>query len=138
MYQSRNHWTVYPQESVFCIHQGKENHGKEVLVVIIVTACIHWLLYGDMLPVCGTYSMGDIPSGSELLLHPFPFIWVIRAMQIFILEFSKGGSADLGDEFADGGAANQPVVLQGGVGLSSPRCLRVMASLSPTSSCFLK
>ena len=40
-------------------------------------------------------------------------------VQLFILEFSKDGSADLGDEFADGGAANQPVVLQGGIGLSS-------------------
>ena len=40
------------------------------------------------------------------------------AVQIFILEFSKDGSADLGDKFADGGAANQPVVLQGGVCLS--------------------
>ena len=60
--------------------------------------------------------MGDISSGSELFLHPFPFIWAIKAVQIFILEFSKDG---LGDEFADGGAANQPVVLQGGIGLSS-------------------
>ena len=40
-------------------------------------------------------------------------------MQIFVLELSKDGSADLGDDFADGGAANQPVVLQEGVGLSS-------------------
>ena len=69
-----------------------------------------------MLPVCGTYSTGDIPSGSELLLHHFPFI---RAVQIFVLEFSKDGSADLGDEFEDGDTANQPVVLQGGVGLSN-------------------
>ena len=38
-------------------------------------------------------------------------------MQIFILEFSKDGSADLGEEFADGGTANQPVILQRGVGL---------------------
>ena len=63
--------------------------------------------------------MGDSPSGSELLLHPFPFIRGIRAAQIFVLEFSKDGLADLGDEFANGGAANQPVVLQGGGGLSS-------------------
>ena len=55
--------------------------------------------------------MGYIPSGSELLLHPFPFIRVTRAVQIFILEFSKDGSADLGDKFAVGGAANLPVVL---------------------------
>ena len=65
-----------------------------------------------MLSVYGTYSMGDTPFDSELLLHPFPFIRAIRAVQVFILEFSKDGSADLGDEFADGGAANQPVVLQ--------------------------
>ena len=71
-----------------------------------------------MLPVYGTYSMGDIPSGSEIL-HPFPFIRAIKAVQIFVLEFTKDDSADLGDEFADGGAANQLVVLQGGVGLFS-------------------
>ena len=73
-----------------------------------------------MLPIYGTYSIGDISSGSELILHPFPVIRVIRAVQIFInSEFSKEGLADLEDEFADGGMANQPVVLQGGVGLSS-------------------
>ena len=71
-----------------------------------------------MLPIYGTYSMGDIPSGSELL-HSFPLIRATRVVQIFILEFSKDGSADLGDEFADDGAANQAVVLQGSVGLSS-------------------
>ena len=38
---------------------------------------------------------------------------------MLVLEFSKDGSADLGDEFGDGGAANQPGVLQGGLGLSS-------------------
>ena len=66
-----------------------------------------------MLPVYGTYSMGDIPSGSELLLHPSPSIRATRALQIFVLEISKDNSADLGDELADGGVANQPVVLQG-------------------------
>ena len=71
-----------------------------------------------MLPVHGTYSMGDIPSGSELL-HPFPFIKATRVVLIFILKYSKDGSADLRDEFADGVAVNQTVVLQGGVGLSS-------------------
>ena len=40
-------------------------------------------------------------------------------VHIFVLEFSKDGSPDLGDEFADGGAANQPVILQRGVGFSS-------------------
>ena len=39
------------------------------------------------------------------------------ATQIFVLEFSKDVSADLGDEFADGGAANQPVILQQGAAL---------------------
>ena len=61
--------------------------------------------------------MGGIPSGSELCLHPFPFIRAIRAAQIFILEFSKDGSADLGNEFVDGGSPNQSMILQG-VGLS--------------------
>ena len=56
-------------------------------------------------------------SGSDLLLQPLPR--ATRAAQIFVLEFSKDGSADLGDEFADGGVANQPVILQGGVSLSS-------------------
>ena len=64
--------------------------------------------------------MRDIPSGSELLLQPFPLIRAIRAAQIFDLEFSKDGSADLRDEFADGCAVNQSVILQGGVDLS--RC----------------
>ena len=72
-----------------------------------------------MIPVYGTYSVWDIPSGPELLLYPFQFIWVIRAVQILCLEFSKDGLADLGDEFTDGGLANQPVILQGGVSLSS-------------------
>ena len=72
-----------------------------------------------MLPVYGIYSVGYIPSGSEILFHPFPFIRAIRAVQVFILEFSKDGLADLGDKFADGGAANQPAILQGGVGLSN-------------------
>ena len=50
--------------------------------------------------------MGEIPSASELL-SPFLFIRRIRALQIFVLEFHKDGSADLGDEFADGGAARK-------------------------------
>ena len=64
------------------------------------------------------YSVGDIPSGSELL-HPLPLIQAIRATQICILEFSKDGSADLRDEFADGDTANKPVTLQVDVVLSS-------------------
>ena len=71
-----------------------------------------------MLPFYGTCSMGNIPSGSDLL-HPFPFIRAIRAVQIFLSEFSKDGSVDLGDKFADGGVSNQPMVLHGGLCLSS-------------------
>ena len=67
-----------------------------------------------MLPVYCPYRLGDIPPGLELLFHPFR---LIRATQILVLQFSKNGSADLGDEFADGGSANQPVILQGGVSL---------------------
>ena len=40
--------------------------------------------------------MGDIPSGSELLLHPFPLLRATRAVEIFVLEFSKHGSVNLG------------------------------------------
>ena len=64
-----------------------------------------------MLPIYWPLQRRDIPSGSELLLHPFPLLRAIRAAQIFILEFSKDGSVDLGDEFADGAFANQPVIL---------------------------
>ena len=78
--------------------------------------------------------MGDIPSGSELLLRPF---LVSRAAQILLLlEFIKDGSADLRDKFTDGGSANQPVILQGGICLSC--CLSVIASFSLTSKGFLK
>ena len=63
--------------------------------------------------------MGDIPSGSQLLLHTFPLIRATRAVQTCVLEFSKEGSAELGNEFADGGAVDQPVVLQRGVSHSS-------------------
>ena len=81
-----------------------ENQEKEALVVLIVTATFLWLLHGDMLPVYGIYSIGNIPSGSKFLLHPFPLLGATGAVQIFILEFSKDASADLWDEFADGGA----------------------------------
>ena len=70
-----------------------------------------------MLPVNSPYSVGDIPSDPELLLDPFPIVRAIRAMQMFVLKFSKEGWADLGNRFADGGATNQPVIVQG-VGLS--------------------
>ena len=72
-----------------------------------------------MLPVYCPYNMEDIPSCFELLILPFPLIRAIRAALIFVLEFSKDGLADLGDEFADGGAAKQPVILQGSASLSS-------------------
>ena len=90
---------------------GPGEPGEKALVFVIVTACFLGLLPGDILSVYGIYSMGDIPSGSQLLLHPFPFIRAIRAVQIFVLEFSKDGSADLGDKFSDGGVATQPVLL---------------------------
>ena len=59
----------------------------------------------------------DIPFCYVLLLHPIPPLRTTRAIQIFVLEFSKDGLADLGHKFADGGSTNQPVMLQG-VGLS--------------------
>ena len=62
--------------------------------------------------------MGNIPSGFEFFLQPFVLIRASRAVRTFVLEFSKDGSADLGDDFTDGGVANQLVILQGGVGLS--------------------
>ena len=80
-----------------------------------------------MLPIYCTYRIGDISSGSELL-NLFPGFRFSRAVQTFVLEFSKDGSADLVNEFTDGGSANQPVVLQGGV----------IASCNPTSKGFLK
>ena len=72
-----------------------------------------------MLPLYCPYSVGDILSRSESLLHPFSHFRAIRAAQIFVLEFSKDGPADLGDEFADGGSVNQPVILQGDASHSS-------------------
>ena len=88
-----------------------------------------------MLLVYSPYSVGDIPSGSELLLHPFP---LIRAAQIFALEFSQDGPVDLGDEFADGGSGNQSVILQGGVGLHSGQVSQSYCQLQLTSNGFLK
>ena len=55
--------------------------------------------------------MGDIPSGSELLLDLFPALSSGRAGQILFLEFIKDNPANLGDEFTYGGSANQPVIL---------------------------
>ena len=45
---------------------------------------------------------GDIPSDSELLIHLFLVFRIGRSCRLFFLEFSKDGSADLGDEFTDG------------------------------------
>ena len=61
--------------------------------------------------ICFPYSVGDIPSGFELLLHSFPLIRAIRAVHIFVLEFIKDGLADLGNEFADGGVAKNSGIL---------------------------
>ena len=72
-----------------------------------------------MLPVSDTYSMVNIPSVSELFLQTLPIVRAIKPEQLFVLEFSKDGLGDLGDEFEDSGAANQQMVMQGGVGLSS-------------------
>ena len=59
------------------------------------------------------------PSIAPNFLPNVSTIRAIRTVQIFVLELSKDGSAVLGEELADGGAANQAVALQGGVGLSS-------------------
>ena len=88
------------------------------LYSVSVRASNTWLLQGDIFPAYYPYSMGDIPSGSELYLHFFQVFRVSRAAQIFVQEFSKDGSADLGDEFTDGGLANQQKILQGGAGFS--------------------
>ena len=69
---------------------------KTALVAVIFNVCFLWLLE----------NIGNIPSGSEHLLHPFPQIRAIRAAQIFILEFSKDGLAELGDKFPESGFAN--------------------------------
>ena len=71
-----------------------------------------------MLPVYCPNTMENIPSGSDLRSQLFPVFRVSRAGQIFVLEFSKDGLAALRGEFTDGGAANQPVILQECVGLS--------------------
>ena len=60
----------------------------------------------------------DILFGSVLPLQLFPVFRVSRAGQKVSLEFSKDGSADLGNTFTDGSSAHQPVILQGGVCLS--------------------
>ena len=59
-------------------------------------------------------------------------------MQIFVLEFSKDGSADQGDEFADGGATKQPMILQEGVCLSSGQMSQRYCQFQSTSNGFLK
>ena len=68
----------------------------------------------------------------------FSLLRVSRAARIFVLKFSMDGLADLGDEFTDGGATNQPVILQGGVGFSCYQVFSVTASFTPTSKGFLK
>ena len=81
--------------------------------------------------------MGDIPSDFKLL-HLIPVFRVSRAVQIFVLEFIKDGLADVEYAFTDGGAASQPIILQGGVRSPVARCLNVIASFNPTSKGFLK
>ena len=83
---------------------------QHILVVVIVTPR---LLHGDMLAIYCPYSMGDIPSCSEIFLHFFPVFRVSDQAQILFLEFIKDGLADLGDEFTYGGLSNQPAILQG-------------------------
>ena len=73
--------------------------------------------------------MVDIPTCSELLLHAFPFI------HSSICPGIKDGSHDLGDKFADDHAANQQVILQGGVGLSSACRYGFMACHGSLPSC---
>ena len=63
---------------------------------------------------------------------------LVTAAQIFILEFSKDGSANLQDEFVDGGAANQPLILQGGVGLSNGQVSHHYCQFQSFLSGFLK
>ena len=65
---------------------------------------------------------GNTPQGSELLFHPFPLFRVSRAAQIFTLDFSNDGSADIEDKFTDGGLANQILILQG---IVYPSCYQV-------------
>ena len=78
--------------------------------------------------------MFDILSGSELLLHFFPVFRVSRVVQIFVMEFSNNGTADLGNKFTDGGLANQPVILQGGV-IWHPEILGCLCVLGQPGGC---
>ena len=64
--------------------------------------------------------MGDIPSGSETSPPPFSSNQGYQGsanIRPGILQGWLGRQG--GTKFADGGVANQPVILQGGVGLSS-------------------
>ena len=49
----------------------------------------------------------------------FSCLGASRTVQVFVLEFSNDGLAYLGDVFAETNAANQAVILQGGVCLNS-------------------
>ena len=90
--------------------------GKKALVVVIVTAGFLWLLHSDMPAAYCPYSIGDIQSGSELLLYRFPIFKVSGVAQIFVLEISKKGLENMDDKFSNGGLDNQLLILQGGVG----------------------
>ena len=85
----------------------------------LISLASSWRYASHLLPLqCGEHSMG-----SKLFLHPFPLIRAIWAASIFILE--RMAEQDLGAEFADGGVANQPVILQTSAGLS---CCQVSQS----------
>ena len=82
-----------------------------------------------MFPVYSAYSMGNIPSGSELLFHLFP---VFRS----VCKLIQQGWHGLREVLTDGGLTNQPVILQGYVGLS--HCQVPWCYFNPTSKGFLK
>ena len=77
-----------------------------------------------MLPIYCTYSMGYIPSASELLHR------LLGKHKYSFLEFIKDGLADQEIKLGDSGLGNQQVILQGGVCLS---CLPDVSALLPVS-----
>ena len=134
MHLTKNHLTHSLSTGICIVHRpGPGKPGKRSPCSCnshwLMSLASSWQYASCLLPLHGGHSI------LSELLNPFPIIRAIGAAQIFYLEFGNDGSADLGDIFADGGA-NQPVILQGGVGLS--RCLSVIANFSPTSNGFLK
>ena len=115
MHLSWNHWN-HSLSTGICIPcpSGPEEPGKRSSCSCNSHCLFSWASswrYASHLwhVQCGAHS---------IWFQTFPLLRATRAVKIFVLEFSKDGSADLGDKFADGGAANQPVIMQGGVGLS--------------------